>query len=56
MATEAKSQVQGSKAPQEKKKLKRLFVFEQQEYDLDNLTESQKEYLKQFPEQVPFLQ
>lgn len=59
MATETRNvavEMKATMAPQEKKKLKRLFIFEQQEYDLDNLTEAQKEYLKKFPDQVPFLQ
>jgi hypothetical protein len=53
--TEVVIQVAPTPVPQEKKKLKRHFIFQGQEYDLNNLTETQKAYLKQFPEQVPFL-
>ncbi|WP_428663484.1 hypothetical protein [Runella sp.] len=56
MEKEAKVVVSGANAtPQEKKKLKRPFVFQGQGYDLSNLTEDQKTYLKQFPDEVPFL-
>lgn len=58
MATDTKNvaeEMKATVAPEEKKKLKRLFVFQQQEYDLDNLTDDQKKYLKKFPDQVPFV-
>lgn len=46
---------EGATAPQEVKKLKRLFLFQNHEYDLNDLTPEQKEYLRQFPNEVPFL-
>lgn len=60
MATEAKvggntASVELSVSPQEKKKLKRPFIFQGQEYDLNNLTAEQTAYLKKFPDEVPFL-
>lgn len=42
-------------APEEKKILKRILIFLGQEYDLNNLTAGQKEYLKRFPDEVPFV-
>lgn len=60
MATEANKtsvevKVIGPKAPQKTEKLRQLFMFQHEEYDLNNLTEAQKEYLKGFPDEVPFL-
>lgn len=60
MATENKNAVAATEnavttAPQETKKLRRPFIFQGQEYDLNTLTETQKEYLKGFPDEVPFL-
>jgi hypothetical protein len=43
-------------APEKKKVLKkRPLVFRGEEYDLNALTEEQREYLKGFPDEVPFL-
>jgi hypothetical protein len=39
----------------EKKVVKRLIVFQGNEYDLNNLTKEQREFLAQFPEEVPYL-
>lgn len=39
----------------EKNKVRQLFVFQNQEYDLNNLTDEQIVYLKQFPDEVPFV-
>jgi hypothetical protein len=37
------------------KVVKRVIVFQGQEYDLNNLTQEEKAYLAQFPNEVPFL-
>lgn len=39
----------------EKKTVKQLFIFKGVEYDLNNLTKQQKDFLLKFPDEVPYL-